>query len=65
VKVYIVARCYTEPEYMLEAVFSTKEKADAFIASKEWEWPEPEVQAWGVDDDIWGAADQHKRAGDP
>lgn len=48
--VYIVVRCYTEPEYMIESVFSSREKADAFVATQTEIFPPWEVQEWPIDE---------------
>lgn len=49
--VFVVTRCYTEPERIICAIFSSREKADAYVAAQDTEdrWPSWDVAEWEVD----------------
>ncbi len=49
-KVYLVVRCYAEPERVIHGVFSTREKAAAYVELvAEDSWPSFEIDEWEVD----------------
>jgi hypothetical protein len=56
-KVYMVSRCYTEPETVDFAVFSTRERAAEYISMtratmdpESARWPEWDIVKWEVDE---------------